>query len=249
MNAENQVADQVAIRDNKLSLVERLADDLAHEIKNPLHSMVINLEVLRRRLARMSPDLNADLLRYTGILNAELERVNQRIDLLLSMVRPTHTTEDLVTLDEILDEIYELARLECERYEIHLEIQPSEASPGARFPRAAARQMILSLILRTLDSLSPGATLAVTASSERGRVRLYFAGADTAGRQVSSRHPEDRGNYLSVARALAEELGGDVEDFSGSAVTPRHRGCSAQYILSLPVVSEGRRRNSDTHDG
>src|ERR1700741_2799475 len=32
-----------ALRANKLDLLERLADDLAHEIKNPLHSMVINL--------------------------------------------------------------------------------------------------------------------------------------------------------------------------------------------------------------
>ena len=32
---------------SRYALLSRLADDLAHEIKNPLHSMVINLEVLR----------------------------------------------------------------------------------------------------------------------------------------------------------------------------------------------------------
>ena len=53
VSTENPVADQGTIRENKLELVERLADDLAHEIKNPLHSMVINLEVLRRRLTRL----------------------------------------------------------------------------------------------------------------------------------------------------------------------------------------------------
>ena len=32
--------------------MSRLADDLAHEIKNPLHAMVINLEVLKRRVEK-----------------------------------------------------------------------------------------------------------------------------------------------------------------------------------------------------
>ena len=56
----------LALRANKLDLLERLADDLAHEIKNPLHSMVINLEVLKRRVARAdSPD---EVQRYIVVL-------------------------------------------------------------------------------------------------------------------------------------------------------------------------------------
>src|SRR5690606_30390207 len=51
VNPDDPAATPMMIRDNKLALVERLADDLAHEIKNPLHAMVINLEVLRRRIA------------------------------------------------------------------------------------------------------------------------------------------------------------------------------------------------------
>jgi len=76
----------LVLRANKLDLLERLADGLAHEIKNPLHSMVINLEVLKRRVARAdSPD---EVQRYIGVLAGELERVNRRIELLLRLSRP-----------------------------------------------------------------------------------------------------------------------------------------------------------------
>jgi branched-chain amino acid aminotransferase len=43
-------------RANRFALVSRLADDLAHEIKNPLNAIVINLEVLRTRVARADAD-------------------------------------------------------------------------------------------------------------------------------------------------------------------------------------------------
>src|SRR5688500_17512833 len=94
-------ADPVRLRVNKLELLERLADDLAHDIKNPLHSMVINLEVLRRRAARVGGDEGDDLQRYAGVLSTELERVNRRIELLLRLSRPARAAE-LASLSDVL---------------------------------------------------------------------------------------------------------------------------------------------------
>jgi CheY-like chemotaxis protein len=79
-------AEPVSLRANKLDLLERLADDLAHEIKNPLHSMVINLEVLKRRLNRVKNGEVDDVLRYAGVLGEELDRVHRRIELLLRLL-------------------------------------------------------------------------------------------------------------------------------------------------------------------
>src|SRR5687768_15352006 len=102
-STQTESADLQAIRANKLALVERLADDLAHEIKNPLHSMVINLEVLRRRIARLAETDQGELLRYAGVVGGELDRVTRRIDLLLRLVRPERG--ELTTLGETVGEM------------------------------------------------------------------------------------------------------------------------------------------------
>jgi signal transduction histidine kinase len=232
VNTDNQVADQVTIRENKLSLVERLADDLAHEIKNPLHSMVINLEVLRRRLTRLGSEPGEELLRYAGVLSSELERVNRRVDLLLRMVRPHRDGEDPTTVAEVLEELHELVELECQRHEVTLLLEPPNVITRARLPRAPARQMILSLILKTLDSVPPGGSLEVASTVTDETIQLQFRGIGLDPDAPALPPSEEDVSYLPVARTLAETLGGQLDiapDQSG-----RRSALPGSYVLTLP---------------
>jgi signal transduction histidine kinase len=238
VSSENHTADQIAIRDNKLMLVERLADDLAHEIKNPLHSMVINLEVLRRKIGNLEIASHDDLTRYTGILASEVDRVNRRVDLLLHMVRPNRDADDPATLAEIFDELAEILELECERKRIALLVDPPPLNVGARFPRASARQMILSLTLKTLDSLPRGGTVELLAELSTDRIDIRCSGSSPSGTLLADPAACEDDSYISVARGLALSLGGDLEVLTG--VNNNLSGVPSpvcQYLLSLPVGS------------
>ena len=68
-----------------MDLVTRWADDLAHEIKNPLHAMVINLELVKRRAGASDPN---PIVERAEIVEAELHRVHQLVDALLRIIRP-----------------------------------------------------------------------------------------------------------------------------------------------------------------
>jgi two-component system, sporulation sensor kinase E len=214
VKTEAPTADQ-AIRENKLKLVERLADDLAHEIKNPLHSMVINLEVLRRRIARLESDSNEELLRYAGVLGSELERVNRRVDLLLRMVRPNRGSDEVASIPEIMEELQELLELECERHHVQLNIAVPAGLFRPHLPRAPARQMILTLILKTLDFVPEKGTLSVESSVEGETVQLSFRGAASDGTPVEAAG-DNSDSYLAVASALAEQLGGRLDVAEGA---------------------------------
>ena len=193
------VADPNAVRANKLELLERLADALAHEIKNPLHSMVINLEVLKRRLSRVAE--GADVLRYATVLGEELDRVNRRIELLLRLSRPDRGGSDDTTLNELVEEVMELVSLEARHREAHVEYEPGLQLARVRVARQHARQIILNLVLDALDGLSGGDTLQVD----------IHAGGDRAVLTVSGGSSSEGGERLAVAAALAEGVGGRVD--------------------------------------
>jgi signal transduction histidine kinase len=194
------VADPVAVRANKLDLLERLADALAHEIKNPLHSMVINLEVLKRRLTR-APTEGGDVLRYATVLGEELERVNRRIELLLRLSRPDRGGSDDTTLNELVDEVMELVTLEARNRDARVEYDRAAAMARVHVGRQHARQIILNLVLDALDGLGGGDTLRVEIGGEPGRVLLTVSGGS----------PMDGGERMAVAAALAEAVGGRVD--------------------------------------
>lgn len=204
------VADPLAVRANKLELLERLADVLAHEIKNPLHSMVINLEVLKKRLSKVEGGDEA--LRYAGVLGEELERVNRRIELLLRLSRPDRGSEE-TTLAELVEEVLELVHLEARHREARVDYHSEGAMARVRLGRQPARQIILNLVLDALDGLPAGDTLRVT-----------VRGADDRAVMVVQASAGEAGERTGVAAALAAGVGGRVEARGG------------ERVLTLPSV-------------
>jgi signal transduction histidine kinase len=212
-------ADPHAVRANKLDLLERLADALAHEIKNPLHSMVINLEVLKRRLSRVAE--GGEVLRYATVLGEELERVNRRIELLLRLSRPDRGGPDDITLNELVEEVMELVNLEARNRDARVEYDRQGQMARVRAGRQHARQVILNLVLDALDGLRAGETLGLRVHGEDGRAILTVTGAE----------PADGGERAAVAAALAEAVGGRVEVHGGTRTLslPAH-GADPAYV-------------------
>lgn len=215
LSAHPPAADHVQVRASRLDLVQRLASDLAHEIKNPLHSMVINLEVLRRRISRPGGSEPDELMRYANVLDSELERVNRRFERLLSIVRPDRSASP-TTLRDVVDESLELLEVERERRKIHVVFEPVEAHVRPTLPPDTARHLVLDLLLAVMDSLVDGAEMILRTEIEPGWSHLRISAAGRADAEV------DEGD-LEIARAVTAELGGELRD-AGDAV-----------ILSVPI--------------
>lgn len=222
-------ADSHTLRANKLALVERLADDLAHEIKNPLHSMVINLEVLKRRVSRWSGADATDLMRYVGILSGELDRVSRRVDLLFRMVR-LDRAGDPASLADTLDELMEVVDLERERLGVSIELQPPTGTARARIPRDSARQIVLNLLLMALDSAAPGGSVQISSAmdADEERLRLLVIPGSATDRATSPGVSGDR-MMLTAVRALADPYGAQVQ--VGSPAGPE---ATTEIVIAIP---------------
>src|SRR5687768_15378066 len=96
---------------NRFQLISRLADDLAHEIKNPLNSMVINIEVLRSRVRKGDTQ---GVLDRADVLEAEVTRLNGVLDAMLKLLRPgRNRAADEIPLDPVLEELADLVGLQA----------------------------------------------------------------------------------------------------------------------------------------
>jgi len=192
---------ETSARQNKLELVERLAEDLAHEIKNPLHSMVINLEVLRRRVARASGE-DADAMRYVDVLSGELDRVGRRIDLLLQLARPL-PSGGTCSLDDTLAQLEELLTVEAGQHRVEVDVATGAPFVDVPVPRAVLNQLLLNIILHAVDAAGRGGTVRLqsAATDEEARVEVVYSRENGVAGQLESAHP------LTFARESAARLG------------------------------------------
>ena len=216
---------------NRMDLVARWADDLAHEIKNPLHAMVINLELVKRRAA--SGDARPAIQR-AEIVENELHRVHDLVESLLRLVRPW-PDEAQCDVDRVFEQLLPVLGARTRIRRIDYEHHPGGGVVA--LPSGDVALILLNLVDNAIDAAPEGGTVAT--ACEMGReaviVRVRDDGAGIPGDVLAAqgfRAPEPRpgrgGLGLPVTTRVLRDAGGDIEFRPG----PGGRGTEA--VVTLP---------------
>jgi signal transduction histidine kinase len=210
------------MRANRFEVVSRLADDLAHEIKNPLNAVVINLEVLRARVRKGAVDAALD---RADVIESEVRRLHQLVDRMLQLLRPERDVADTLALDHVLDELLPLveAQARLARNEFTTDCPATVFVPVRR---DVLKFALLNLFTAVHDGLCEGGgTLSLQCETGDADVRLRIR----AVRATGDRNDPDEDGVASAARiagVLLGTCGGRVEhDGAGvTVVLPRATG-------------------------
>ncbi|MCY0541568.1 hypothetical protein OVW21_26440, partial [Klebsiella pneumoniae] len=89
---ERKRMEERLIHNERMAAFGELAAILAHEIKNPLNSMTINLEVMRGHLAGIEPAARDKTEKYMRVLTDEMQRLNKVIRGFLDFAKPVALT-------------------------------------------------------------------------------------------------------------------------------------------------------------
>jgi signal transduction histidine kinase len=182
---------------NRFDIVSRLADDLAHEIKNPLNAIIINLEVLKVRIARGDPDGAAD---RTYVIEEEVRRLHHLIDRMLLLIRPERVETANLPVDSALDEIMPLveAQTRLARNEF---VADGIAPVFVPVARDAFKFAILNLLMAAHERLGEGG----------GRLLLHCEAADDLVTFVIEASPLDGAELVGSGRQAMQDAAAMAE--------------------------------------
>jgi signal transduction histidine kinase len=147
--------------------LQNLAGRVAHEIKNPLNAVAVNLEVVRSRCERGNVESPA-ILPFATAAAGELERVTRLVEAMLALARPAR--RDLAALAGPVITLYDaLASAEGGSVELDL----SEGATGIDMAADDAR----AALAVTLDGMvGPGVAIRVHIARDGDRVAARFSG-------------------------------------------------------------------------
>ena len=183
-------------RSDRLAAVGELAAGLAHEIKNPLTSLL----TFSRHLPRKFEDVDFRL-KFQTVVPRELERINGIVEGLLELARPARLTFKPVRLPALLERTIELygARIEAQHVAVHREY--SRDLPTIWADDDTLYQAFVNLVTNALDAMPSGGRLVLRARSVVGDHLARGGGA--GGRRVAV-EIEDSG--MGIAPAAVDRI-------------------------------------------
>ena len=148
----------------RVNTVSQLSASLAHEINQPLTSILLNAQAAQKMLDAE----NLDLVEFRAIL-ADIATDDRRaaaiIDRTRQLLRNERVEPDLVSLQTIAKEVSALVRTDAIERRISLETAVPDDMPPVRGDRVQLSQVLLNLVVNALEAVS------ATANRER-RIRI-----------------------------------------------------------------------------
>jgi len=250
----NSMAASLLENQQKLRSVERLAAMskfatlVSHEIRNPLNSMTINMQILKREME--NPHGDAEKKRkYFDIIVSEINRMDNLIKNFLMISRPPHFDFLPNDIHEILDQVILMHRANAEQQ--HVKIFKNYAQPGipANIDRDQMKQVFHNIIINALQAMPGGGRLTIRTSKTKVRSRrrkknnwMCIEFIDT-GMGI----PRDKikeifevyytmkksgtGLGLSIARQI-------VEGHAGNIQVKSEEGKGTDMIINLPILED-----------
>lgn len=216
VNAPTLAVTAFDVRANRFDLLSRLADDLAHEIKNPLHAAVINLELLKRRIGGDAEEAAHRIL----LLEEEVALVNRILEGLFQLLRPERPTGEPVEIDAILDDLRPVLEAVGRVRHVQIDLRLVGAGTAVQIAPADLRHAVMNLAANAFESMHPGGGRLEVRGERLGDhariiVRDTGPGLDPGfetriGERGNSGRDGHAGLGLAVARALVEREGGEI---------------------------------------
>lgn len=216
--------DEEHYRANRFEIVSRLADDLAHEIKNPLNAIVINLEVLKVRIASGDAEAAADRV---AVIEHETRRLHQLVDRMLQLMRPSREEAATLALDQALDEVLPLVALQA-RLARNEFVSRCAAAIYVPLRRDVFKFALLNLLTAVHERLGDGGgTLSIDCSADGDTVRIEIRAAPLEGGRDTAPAGAAFARAVQMAAGLLEPSGGTLEKASDGITVVLPRGASA----------------------
>jgi len=224
----------------KLKSVATLAAGMAHEIKNPLASIKTFVQYLPVR--HDDPEFREKFVRIVG---HEVERMNLLVQRLLDFAKPSPPKSERCRISPVIEETVDFLHSALTAKQIEV-VRGYGESDDVFADRAQLKQVLLNILLNSIDALDGRGCIAISTVSDGGYVHVIVA--DT-GRGISKSelgHVFDpfyttkahgTGLGLSVVHSIIREHRGHITIDSdvGRGTTVRMRFPMYQADRPLPV--------------
>lgn len=233
--SRRQVEDQINMA-RRLTAINSLTGRVAHEIKNPLNSIALRLELLRGRIEDDSPEAEAEF----AVITEEVTRLDRVVRTFLDFSRPVELSLQATDVGEIIAEVEDFLGPEAEARNVVCTVTAAEPVI-VRADSALLRQAFLNIALNSIEVMEGGGELRVSVSKENGQcvIRFRDTGPGIAPENLDKIFQlyyttKLRGSGIGLAMTFKA-----IQIHGGTVQVQSHPGAGTEFTVNLPLSEIG----------
>ncbi len=166
-DAKLSISNQLNVSE-RLSALNRLTGGVAHEIKNPLNSIGLHLEILKERIGGG----DAMAVEELRILRDETRRLDRVVKTFLDFTKPVELNLAPLDLFELIHGLLQFLMPEAQSRKIEIEMECDDHPAMIRGDADLLKQAALNLVRNAMEAMPEGGDLRVRVLKLTGQVLL-----------------------------------------------------------------------------
>jgi signal transduction histidine kinase len=242
--ADLQAAQDRLVQQEKMAVLGTFASGLAHEVRNPLNSIGLQLTVLERKIARMAPQLAPETSELALVIRDEVRRLDRLVSDFLLFARSGRLLAAGGDLDAVVADVTTLLAPEADAVGVRIQWDRVGApARGLRMDAEKMKQVIINLVRNGIEAQPGGGVVVVETGLVGGvaRLRIHDAGPGLAdGVDVFQLFVTTKAKGTGLGLSIVQQI---TRHHGGTILTGRGPLGGASFTIDLPgpVASEGER--------
>jgi two-component system, NtrC family, sensor kinase len=222
------------MQQEKLASVGRLSAGVAHEINNPLTTILTTALLLQEDLKPEDP-IYEDL----EVIAHETLRCRKIVTSLLDFARQNEPNKKAYDLHDVVYQSVLLTRKQAAFNDIQVEYEAGQKIPRVMLDKGQIQQALINLIINATESTGDGGRIVVATEFDRSAKRVRISVSDN-GPGIARKNRDRIFDPFFTTKESGTGLGlaithGIIEQHGGSIQLESRRGKGTRFIINLPL--------------
>lgn len=158
MVAAIQRARSELVQAERLATIGKMAAHITHEIRNPLSSIGLNVELLEEEVQKTG---EREPMQLVAAIKAEVDRLSRISEQYLSVARRPRPQLERERIDDLVSELLAFVRPELSRGSVVSRIEVDDDVPDVLLDESQMRQALLNIIRNAREAMPKGGELSI----------------------------------------------------------------------------------------
>ncbi len=221
----------------RLAFIGTLAGGLAHEIKNPLSTININLQLLKEDMQGEMGESSRKRYLKVQSLQKEIQRLEEILNDFLRFARGQKLELQNHDINEIIDEVIDFVTPEAKQKNIRILKSYDTHLPSCRLDSNLIKQAILNIVINAEQAMENGGELMIRTSRNKKYVQIDITDTGTG-------IPKDIIDMIFQVYFSTKKAGTGlglpttkriIEEHKGTISVQSEEGKGTNFSIKLPI--------------